>query len=287
MSENQDMTPAAPAEPVTPAGPEDMKVYNAIADGYFRDAKKAPAAPALLTDEQIIAFDRAALDGDASTGGFELRFGRAVEAAAHKQYAAALAELRLQPATAEAAARHEARDAEDARRQARALQQQVAERDQRIAELELRLGDPRDIPADTGDSESDRLIGRLTAADPEFDDCTDAAVLIREQAARIAALEAEQTAAARDVLAERARQVSAEGWTPEHDDQHAHDELVNAAACYALTYPGQSVPCGWPWADEWWKPSTPRRNLIKACALLLAEIERRDRADAARTGAKP
>lgn len=39
--------------------------------------------------------------------------------------------------------------------------------------------DPRDVLADTGHPEADRLIGRLTSADPDFDDCTDAAVLIR------------------------------------------------------------------------------------------------------------
>lgn len=32
---------------------------------------------------------------------------------------------------------------------------------------------------------------------------------------------------------ERARQISAEGWTPEHDDRHIWGELVSAAICYA------------------------------------------------------
>lgn len=40
--------------------------------------------------------------------------------------------------------------------------------------------DPRNIVADTGHPEADRLIGRLTSADPDFNDCTDAAVLIRK-----------------------------------------------------------------------------------------------------------
>src|SRR5690606_333611 len=38
--------------------------------------------------------------------------------------------------------------------------------------------------------------------------------------------------AARDVLAERRRQIEAEGWTPGHDDKHA-EGLACAAACYA------------------------------------------------------
>jgi hypothetical protein len=40
------------------------------------------------------------------------------------------------------------------------------------------------------------------------------------------------TAAARDVLMERERQVSAEGWTPEHDDEHNDCEMVRTVAEY-------------------------------------------------------
>ena len=32
---------------------------------------------------------------------------------------------------------------------------------------------------DTGHAEADRVLGRLASSDPDFDDCTDAAVLIR------------------------------------------------------------------------------------------------------------
>lgn len=86
----------------------------------------------------------------------------------------------------------------------------------------------------------------------------------------------EQTAAARDVLAERQRQISAEGWTPEHDDKHGCGELADAAACYALNVGvpmGNLRPMYWPWHRDWWKPSTPRRNLLKAGALA-EEVER-------------
>lgn len=90
------------------------------------------------------------------------------------------------------------------------------------------------------------------------------------------------TAAARDVLAERHRQVTMEGWTPEHDDQHQYGEMALAAACYAAAdtenYPPAEPPDLWPWDSEWWKPASERRNLIKAAALILAEIERIDRA---------
>lgn len=84
-----------------------------------------------------------------------------------------------------------------------------------------------------------------------------------------------------DVQAERRRQVEDEGWTPEHDDEHNGGELADAAACYALSAAGWSTYAArerWPWPLEWWKPSTARRDLVKACALALAEIERLDRA---------
>ncbi len=89
----------------------------------------------------------------------------------------------------------------------------------------------------------------------------------------------EPTRAARDVLAERRRQISAEGWTPEHDDEHDARQLAHAAACYA--YPEltciESVNT-WPWAPEWFKVRDHRSNLVRAGALILAEIERIDRA---------
>ncbi len=90
------------------------------------------------------------------------------------------------------------------------------------------------------------------------------------------------TAAARDVLAERRRQID-EGWVPEHDDEHDAGELAAAAACYAgnaagYVWNGEWLSEVWPWEREWWKPTTPRRDLVKAAALILAEIERLDRA---------
>ena len=104
------------------------------------------------------------------------------------------------------------------------------------------------------------------------------------------------TQAARDVLSERRRQVEAEGWTPEHDDTHDRGELPRAALSYlsavivALSvgspvwsspppvddlFPGSSLV--WPWARRWWKPGSIRRMLVKAAALIIAEIERLDR----------
>ncbi|WP_186257828.1 hypothetical protein [Burkholderia gladioli] len=100
--------------------------------------------------------------------------------------------------------------------------------------------------------------------------------------------EAALTNAARDVLSERARQVSVEGWTPEHDDQYTKGELALAASQYVLhvacPFQGGKVPAFWPWPAEWWKPTTPRRDLVKAAALAIAEIERIDRAQGAQGG---
>jgi hypothetical protein len=118
---------------------------------------------------------------------------------------------------------------------------------------------------------------------------------------------------------ERRRQIEKEGWTPEHDDDHVDGELSGAAACYApfgTTYkiperPSKYAainmareaasggmdtlreamrihaeknprpPSRWPWEDVAWKPSSRKRNIEKAAALLAAEWERIDRAEKA------
>lgn len=86
-----------------------------------------------------------------------------------------------------------------------------------------------------------------------------------------------------DVISDRQRQMAVEGWTSEHDDAYQNSELADAAACYAINAHNQglSTPAHWPWAPDWWKQSGPRRDLVKAGALILAEIERIDRQEAA------
>lgn len=86
------------------------------------------------------------------------------------------------------------------------------------------------------------------------------------------------------IAAERHRQQVSEGWTPEHDDQHGNGEMAKAACCYAwiaaqtneLRDVFRDPPPLWPigWADSWWKPTTPLRDLAKAGALIAAEIDR-------------
>ena len=93
------------------------------------------------------------------------------------------------------------------------------------------------------------------------------------------------------IALERDRQIKIEGWTAEHDDKHTDHELAKAAESYLVTVTspdeegdenGKSRPaCDWPWDKNWWKPSNdPIRNLVKAGALIAAEIDRLQRAQA-------
>ena len=81
-----------------------------------------------------------------------------------------------------------------------------------------------------------------------------------------------------DVIAERRRQMEVEGWSPAHDDEHTDKSLADAAACYLLYESPELVPKRWPWDPTWWKPKDYRRNCVRAAALVIAEIERVDRA---------
>lgn len=99
---------------------------------------------------------------------------------------------------------------------------------------------------------------------------------------------------------ERSRQVNSEGWSSEHDDEHEDGSLADAAACYAATTrafkaeefagvgykPYTAYSDLWPgsWADHWFKPKkSRRRKLVIAAALIVAEIERLDRAESQAT----
>lgn len=84
------------------------------------------------------------------------------------------------------------------------------------------------------------------------------------------------------IAEERQRQIEKEGWTPEHDADHEDGELIRAAVIYAKPankrplYTNDTVPVGWPWEKEWWKPTPENRvrELQKAGALIAAEIDR-------------
>lgn len=96
--------------------------------------------------------------------------------------------------------------------------------------------------------------------------------------------------AVRDLLTERRRQVREERHTLERDDQYTEGQLAQAASAYAfwagprgarqddhIGYLNLTPKALWPWANEYWKPTKQRLMLIKAGALILAEIERLDR----------
>lgn len=79
------------------------------------------------------------------------------------------------------------------------------------------------------------------------------------------------------IVAERMRQVTLEGFTPEHDDQHTEGELALASLSYIWSEwipNSQVLKMYWPWDAKWWKPSSRIRNLVKAGALIAAEIDR-------------
>jgi hypothetical protein len=96
-----------------------------------------------------------------------------------------------------------------------------------------------------------------------------------------------------DIKRERHRQRSVEGWTSAHDDTHTGGELAAAAGIYAIVagysdkdreryaprYAVPQPPPEWPWDKRYWKPKDRRHDLVRAAALLVAEIERLDRAE--------
>ncbi|WEJ89318.1 MAG: hypothetical protein P0Y63_29485 [Klebsiella huaxiensis] len=84
------------------------------------------------------------------------------------------------------------------------------------------------------------------------------------------------TKAINDVIAERQRQLTVKGFSTEQDDTYVGFQLSAAAICYIEPMEAENY---WPadWYDDSFKPTDTRRNLIKAAALIIAEIERLDR----------
>lgn len=94
------------------------------------------------------------------------------------------------------------------------------------------------------------------------------------------------------IAAERGRQIKEEGWSSSHDDEHRYGELIMAAMSYCMaalmrvvgnsgidfSYPPNTF---WPWDKEWWKPKDSIRDLVRAGALIAAEIDRLKRLETA------
>lgn len=82
-----------------------------------------------------------------------------------------------------------------------------------------------------------------------------------------------------EIAAERVRQVFSEGYDESHDDEHLGGDLLAAAEAYIVHVDGDEDLAEeiWPWEPNSFKPKTTRENLIRAAALIVAEIERMDR----------
>lgn len=109
-----------------------------------------------------------------------------------------------------------------------------------------------------------------------------------------------------EIAVERERQVKGEGYSPERDDKYVYGDLAKAGATFAFVATHryrneivdlQKVPfdscvwkCGfgefvrnlWPWNQHNLKFKSPKEDLIKAAALIVAEIERLERSELAK-----
>jgi hypothetical protein len=91
---------------------------------------------------------------------------------------------------------------------------------------------------------------------------------------------------------ERMRQVFREGFNAKHDDGQLPGAMAMAGSAYAhdaaMKLRGlggyEGLPLRWPFGAEWWKPTPDdlKRQLIKAGALIAAEIDRMNREEARR-----
>ena len=137
------------------------------------------------------------------------------------------------------------------------------------AELDEALGD---TPASPMAANEQKVLGQKLAA----------------ASSRITQLEAAAILpAVMRIMDERKRQVGVEDFHADHDDKYVRGELAKAAASYAWeaaaavehgTNLDQDVPASWPWDHAWWKPDTAERMLEKAGAMIVAELERLERA---------
>lgn len=78
-----------------------------------------------------------------------------------------------------------------------------------------------------------------------------------------------------DVMTERQRQIDEEGYDLERDKRYVLGELSMGAVAYVV----QSEWL-WPWPADCFKPKDRRRDLVRAAAMIIADIERMDRAQA-------
>lgn len=85
------------------------------------------------------------------------------------------------------------------------------------------------------------------------------------------------TEGVKEIAEERRRQIEDLGYTREHDRNHQGAELVRAALSYLAAADfgdNPPLPFDWPFDPKSWRPEDRRNNLIRAGALIAAELDR-------------
>lgn len=118
----------------------------------------------------------------------------------------------------------------------------------------------------TGDSLTDLIINQWHSEHKESEDlCISDARELRDLMERAIG----HSTGVELVAIERARQISHEGYSREHDRKHGAAQLAQAAQAY-LTGSAKT----WPWTPDSFKPSADiSRNLVRAGALIAAAID--------------
>lgn len=140
---------------------------------------------------------------------------------------------------------------------------------------------PKDMPTGWNDPFSDNYVGEDIIQSVELAECE---IALKELCRSEKILY--------EVLCERRRVIEKEGYSIENDDEYAAGVLASSGAAYAYNAaeihlhsltkqssltPDEAAGWGWKLPRVYWKPKDPRRNLIRAMQLILAEIEKMDR----------
>lgn len=171
-----------------------------------------------------------------------------------------------------------------------------------LDKMDAQSGEPNDyrLTARHRRKEADALRMVITAATGigihamQCPQCQDAAlVAARTPPAAPPVPEGETPDGIARIAAERRRQISAEGWTPEHDDTHWAGDLAAAAACLAAEHTDAEWTYPY-WEGSWIQALQQKhsksdrvRQLEIAGALIAAEIDRLARSPEAAPPERP
>lgn len=114
-----------------------------------------------------------------------------------------------------------------------------------------------------------RALGDVDPGDPVF--------LARRSSLKEPITDLVRRYAIEDIATERQRQLDKEGFTAERDDAYRDGQLARAAAAFLLSTAGNPLALeAWPsdWDNVWLKYTHRRQALVKAGALIIAEMER-------------